>query len=279
MRVLVTGGNGQLGRSLAKTGGIGFVFADLPECDIADEVAVERLAEGVDAIVNCAAYTNVDRAEDEPEEALRVNGMGAAVVARVAARRGIPLVHISTDYIFDGTAHAPIPETAAPHPVNTYGNTKLAGEEAIVASGCKGAIIRTSWLYSEFGNNFVRTMLRLGAERRPLRVIDDQAGCPTYASDLAQAIITLLQQGFDDLQVYNYCGDGTTTWYDFAREIFRREGMEVDVMPVSSAEYGARAQRPAYSALDCSKVTSRGIKIRSWQEALADCLSKVKTEN
>lgn len=267
MRVLVLGGNGQLGQSLAGLEG-DFVLAGLPECDITKEAAVEMFAEGADAIINCAAYTNVDRAEDEPEETFRVNVMGAGVVAQVAARRGVPLVHISTDYIFDGTAHAPIPETAAPHPINVYGHTKLLGEEAVRAAAGKSIIIRTSWMYSEHGNNFVRTMLRLGASGRELKVVDDQVGCPTYAPDLARAIMILLGQGIEEHEIYNYCGEGEVSWYGFACEIFRQAGMNVQITPISSAEYGARAVRPAYSVLDCSKIAALGIETRPWQEAL-----------
>jgi dTDP-4-dehydrorhamnose reductase len=268
MRVLVTGANGQLGRSLAGIGG-DFVFSDLPEGDITDAAAIERLAEGVDAIINCAAWTDVEGAEDNEAAALLVNGTGAGIVAGVAARRGIPLVHISTDYIFDGTAREPIPETAAPHPLSAYGRTKLAGEEAVRAAGCRAAVIRTSWLYSEYGNNFVGTMLRLGAQGKALKVVDDQLGSPTSATDLAHAIMVVLGRGVEGFQVYNYCGGGEVTWYGFAREIFRQAGMEVGLSPVSTADYGARAPRPAYSVLDCSKIEALGAVVRPWQEALA----------
>ncbi len=273
MRALITGANGQLGRSFAKIGS-DFVFADLPGGDITDTVAMERLAEGVDAIVNCAAWTDVERAEEEEGAALRVNGTGAGIVAGIAARQGIPLIHISTDYIFDGKALEPIAETAVPHPLNAYGRTKSAGEEAVKASGCKAAIVRTAWLYSEFGNNFVTTMLRLGAVGRALRVVDDQVGCPTYATDLARAIMVLLERGVEGFEIYNYCGGGHTTWYGFAREIFRQAGMNVDIIPVSTSEYGARAPRPAYSVLDCSKIESLGATVRPWDESLKACLKE-----
>jgi dTDP-4-dehydrorhamnose reductase len=271
MRVLVTGANGQLGRSLAKVGG-DFVFTDLPEGDITDAAAMERLAADVDAIVNCAAWTNVEGAEDNEGAALLVNGTGPGIVAGVAARRGIPLVHISTDYVFDGTAHEPITETAAPHPLSAYGRTKLAGEEAVKASGCAAAVIRTSWLYSEFGNNFVGTMLRLGGQGKSLKVIGDQTGCPTFATDLARAIMVLLERGIEGFEIYNYCGGGQTTWFGFAREIFSQAGMDVDLSPVSTADYGARAPRPAYSVLDCSKIAAAGAVVRPWQESLRELI-------
>lgn len=271
MKILVTGGNGQLGRSLAKIGG-DFLFTDLPEGDITDANAMERLAGQVDAIVNCAAWTDVERAETEEDAAMRVNGVGAGVLAEVAARRGIPLVHVSTDYVFDGMAEGPITEAAAPHPLSAYGRTKLAGERAVEASGCDAAVVRTAWLYSEFGSNFVRTMLRLGSEGRSLRVVDDQTGCPTYAADLACAILRLLERGVKGFEAYNYCGGGETTWYGFAREIFRQAGVDADLSPVDTAAYGARAPRPAYSVLDCSKIVARGAMVRPWQESLAECM-------
>ncbi len=272
MKILVTGANGQLGRSLAKVGG-DFVFADLPDGDICDRVAMEWLTEGVDAIVNCAGWTDVERAESEPEAAFAINATGAGVVARVAARGRIPLIHISTDYVFDGAAHSPISETAAPNPLGVYGRTKLAGEHEVRAAGGDAAVVRTSWLFSEFGNNFVKTMLRLGAAGRPLRVVDDQTGCPTYATDLARAIMLLLHRGVEGFEVYNYCGAGQTTWYDFACEIFRHAEMDVAVEPVSTAEYGARAPRPAYSVLSTAKIEACGALVRPWEEGLKDVMA------
>ncbi len=287
MRVLVTGGRGQLGLSLKRVQdegkrtegegdnnvreGIDFTFVDLPEVDITQGIDVG----GFDAVINCAAWTDVDGAESHPEEAMRVNCNGAGMVARAAAGAGIPMVHISTDYVFDGSATEPIAEDDIPNPQGVYGVTKLAGEEAVKKAGCKAAIIRTAWLYSEFGNNFVRTMLRLGREGKSLRVVDDQRGCPTYAVDLAKAIITLLKRGVEGFEIYNYCGAGETTWYDFAREIFRQAGMEVSVTPVSTEEYGAKAPRPAYSVLLTAKIEAAGVKVMYWEDSLKSCLCEI----
>jgi dTDP-4-dehydrorhamnose reductase len=279
MKILITGANGQLGRSFAKLSGEwpdhAFAFADLPEGDVTDAVAMERLMADADAVVNCAAYTDVEGAEAHEAAAMRVNAAGAGIVASAAARRGVPLVHISTDYVFDGTARTPIAESAAPNPLSAYGRTKLAGEEAVRAAGGRAVVVRTSWLYSEFGTNFVRTMLRVGAAGRTVRVVDDQRGCPTCATDLARAVMALLERRVEGFGVYNFCGAGDTTWYGFAREIFAQAAMSVDLVPVSTREYGARAPRPSYSVLDTTLVASLGIATPPWQESLRACLREM----
>ncbi|MCD8185875.1 MAG: dTDP-4-dehydrorhamnose reductase [Rikenellaceae bacterium] len=281
MMIGVTGANGQLGCSLRKISGefpdFGLIFSDLPQIDITDKNGVRQwiARNGVQALINCAAYTEVDRAETEPDQAWKINALGPAVLAEICAESGIKLIHISTDYVFDGTARTPYPENHRPHPVNVYGFTKLQGETAVRQSGCEALVVRTSWLYSEFGRNFVRTILRLGAEKSRLRVIDDQVGSPTYATDLARALLTLLRKGFTGYyEVYHYCGEGTTSWYDFARIIFGMTGNPITVTPIESADYPSRATRPSYSVLDTEKIIRRGIPpIPFWTESLRECLT------
>ena len=281
MKIFVTGADGQLGMSLRKIAGeypgYGFVFTDLPEGDVTDRWKMWELVEEnePDLIVNCAAYTAVDRAEQEPEEAAAVNSYGAGNMAEIAATMEIPLVHISTDYVFGGTASEPVTEEDRPDPRSVYGQTKIEGDMAVRAWRGDAAVIRTSWLYSEFGHNFVKTMLRLGACGDGLRVVDDQAGCPTYATDLARAIIQIAEKGIREFEVYNYCNGGQTTWYGFAREIFRQAGMDVEVRPVSTADYPTAARRPAYSVLDTAKIQRAGIVVPEWREALGRCLREL----
>ncbi|MDL2230729.1 dTDP-4-dehydrorhamnose reductase, partial [Alistipes sp. OttesenSCG-928-L06] len=274
MRIGVTGANGQLGCSLRKIAddypAHTFVFSDLPETDITDKAGIEAwaVANQLEIIVNCAAYTAVDRAESEPDAAWRVNALGPAVLAEVCAEKGIRLIHLSTDYVFDGTAETPYREDDTTHPLGVYGSTKLQGEQAIRESGCDALIVRTSWLYSEFGHNFVKTMLRLGAERAEVRVVDDQTGCPTYATNLARAIIQLTNKGFSGFGVYHYCDDGTTTWYDFARQIFAVAENPVPVIPIETKDYPTPAKRPKYSVLSTNKIKTAGIQTPYWVDTL-----------
>lgn len=290
MRILVTGGNGQLGLSLRKISGghpgYRFIFTDLPEADITDDTAMRKLAAetGAEAIINCAAYTAVDKAESEPEKACLINAGGPGILARMCKERKIPLVHISTDYVFggqnekgDGTeaaviARKPLTEEDIPSPQSVYGHTKLEGERAVEESGCNAAVIRTSWLYSEFGGNFVKTMLRLGKEKDAVSVVDDQTGCPTYAPGLAEAIIRLIEDGIHGFNLYHYSDAGETTWYGFAKEIFRQAGIATAVKPISTTDYPAPAKRPRYSVLSKEKIISKGIEITDWKASLQACL-------
>lgn len=278
MKILITGADGQLGRSLRKIAPEypqhGFVFTDLPEADITDREAMEALAgrHEPDAIVNCAAYTAVDRAEGDPDTAMSINRDGPAVLGALAARRGIPLIHISTDYVFDGRAARPIGEEDTPAPLGVYGRTKLAGEDAVRSSGCDAAVVRTAWLYSEFGHNFVKTMLSLGAQGKDISVVDDQTGCPTYATDLARALLVVLERGVHGFRVYNFCNAGQTTWYGFARKIFDLAVMPVLLRPVSTAEYPTAALRPPYSVLSTERIRAIGAVTPEWEESLARCL-------
>jgi dTDP-4-dehydrorhamnose reductase len=282
MNILITGGRGQLGHSIRKIGAEvpqhTLIYTDLPEGDIADREAMLSLIEsnGIELIVNCAAYTAVDKAESEPDAAWRVNALGAGVLGTLCAEKGIGLIHISTDYVFDGTAQTPYTEDTPLHPLGVYGKTKAEGERMILESGCRAIVIRTAWLYSEFGNNFVKTMLRLGTERDRLTVVDDQSGSPTYAPDLARAVMVLADRPFDGFTVYHFSDEGETTWYDFARKIFELTGNPIPVLPVGTKDYPTPARRPAYSVLSKEKIKAAGATVPDWMDSLKICVSEIK---
>lgn len=280
--ILVTGANGQLGSELRK---IGFsaldevFYTDVAELDITDYAAVEKFVKDkeIDTIINCAAYTAVDKAEEEPQLAAKINTEAVTNLARAAAKEGCLLIHISTDYVFDGTGTKPYSEKDKPCPVSVYGKTKLAGEEAILKSRCFHIIIRTAWLYSSFGNNFVKTILRLATERTEINVVSDQVGSPTYAGDLAAAIVAIMdnEERIEHEGIYHYSNEGVCSWYDFAAEIVRLSGKECRVKPVTTAEYPTKTQRPAYSVLDKSKIKKTfGIEIPAWKDALAKMMNE-----
>lgn len=274
--ILVTGAGGQLGSELRKKGFsmLDEVFyTDVAELDITDYAAVEHFIQEheIDTIINCAAYTAVDKAEDDPETAAQINTLAVENLARAAAKEDCLLIHISTDYVFDGTADHPYTEKDKPCPVSVYGKTKLAGEQAILKSGCFHIIIRTAWLYSAYGQNFVKTILRLADERDEINVVDDQVGTPTYAADLAHALTTIMEneERIEHEGIYHYSNAGTCSWYDFALEIVRLGGKTCKVNPVSTAEYPSRTPRPAWSVLDKSKITKTfGVEVPDWKEAL-----------
>ncbi len=278
MKVLVTGGRGQLGMSLQKIVADKphhrFVFTDMPEADITDPRSIASLVEeyGIEAIINCAAYTAVDKAESEPQAAHEVNVEGPRALGAVARKYGLKLVHISTDYVFSGNGHTPLTEDDPTGPTGVYGETKLAGERAIEAAGCDAVVVRTSWLYSEFGSNFVKTMLRLAETRDEINVVNDQKGSPTYAVDLAEAIVVLLEKGFKGYGIYHYCDAGETSWYELAAETFRLAGIGVKVNPITTAEYPTPARRPTYSVLDTSKIRAAGVVVPFWKDSLKDCI-------
>lgn len=282
--ILVTGANGQLGSELRK---IGFTvldevfFTDVAELDITDYKAVSEFVKKneIDTIINCAAYTAVDRAEDEPELAARINTEAVANLAKVAAKEDCLLIHVSTDYVFDGTAAKPYTEKSKTCPVSVYGRTKLAGEEAILKSGCFYIIIRTAWLYSAFGNNFVKTILRLAGERPEINVVSDQLGTPTFAEDLARAIVKIMdnESRGENEGIYHYSNDGICSWYDFATEIVKQSGLKCQVKPVTTAEYPTKTRRPAYSVLDKTKIKKVfEVEVPAWQEALQRCMKELK---
>ena len=286
--VLITGANGQLGNELRERKMISnnpfhFIYTDADTLDITDGEQVRRFVDdhNIAYMVNCAAYTNVEKAESDQETALRINALGPENLARVAHEFDIRLIHISTDYVFDGTSDTPYTEKDATNPQSVYGKTKLKGEEAVLKADPSAVIIRTSWLYSEFGNNFVKTMLRLLSERDRITVVSDQHGSPTYAADLAEMIMVILEADEkDDWKpgIYHFSNAGATTWYDFAQKIKELSGNTSCVVePVTTAEYPTVAPRPAYSVMDISKIQNAfHVEIPRWENALQRCLNKLK---
>ena len=276
MTILVTGGNGQLGCALRLASAESqhrFVFTDIEELDITSATAVEAFfsREKFDVVVNCAAYTAVDLAEDNEEQANLINHKAVAILADACKRHNATLIHISTDYIFSGNADTPYNEESAPAPISVYGRTKLAGERAILESGCKYIILRTAWLYSQFGRNFVKTMRELTATRSEIRVVADQIGTPTYAGDLAETITYIINSGqLSKCGIYNYSNEGQCSWYDFAVEIARLSGnLGCKINPCATADYPTKARRPQYSVLDKSKIIATfGLAIPEWRESL-----------
>lgn len=270
--LLITGANGQLGTVLRQLYPDALAV-DADALDITDEAAVLSFAKDhhIDTIVNAAAYTAVDKAEDFPDPCRRVNVDGV----RNLAKTGAKIVHISTDYVFDGKASAPYVETDATAPQSVYGQTKLDGEKALFETAENAVILRTAWLYSPYGNNFVKTMMRLGAERDALSVVFDQAGTPTSVFDLALAVKAVLPD-INGRKLYHFSDEGVTSWYDFAVAVLRLTGLtKCKVRPIRSAEYPTKAARPAYSVLDKTKIkTTYGIDIPHWQESLEKCLTR-----
>lgn len=284
LNILITGANGQLGSALRRLGGVSphnYICTDVAQLDITDADAVmQSVRENrVDVIVNCAAYTNVERAEEDESTADLLNHLAAGNLAAAARDTGATLFHISTDYVFDGTAHRPYTEDMAPSPLGAYGRTKLAGERAVTASGCRYLIFRTAWLYSEFGNNFLKTMLRLTSERDRLNVVFDQVGTPTYAGDLALAIFSVIESeryaGREG--VYHFTNEGVCSWYDFAAEIAAAAGHDTcRIVPCRTSEFPAKAVRPAYSVLDKTKIkTAFDMEIPHWRESMLYCLKQL----
>lgn len=267
MRVLVLGAGGQLGRELVQLGATGLSRA---ECDIAGHGAAESALRQhrPEAVINCAAWTKVDLAETEREAAFRANAVGPGLLAAACRDAGVFLVHVSTDYVFDGSATAPIPESAPTNPIGVYGASKLAGEEAVREACERHAIVRTSWLYGQDGPNFVLTMLRLGAEREELRVVGDQRGAPTWTGHLAPALLRLVER--DAPGTYHLSNSGETTWADFAAAIMDAAHLRAQVTPITTAEYGAPAPRPAYSLLDNAAWRALGeAPLPPWQDGLS----------
>ena len=287
-RILVTGANGQLGCELRRLGGASpndYIFTDVAELDITDATAVDAMvgSERVDVIINCAAYTNVDRAEEEALVAEKINAHAVGNLARAAAKYNATLFHISTDYVFGDEVNTPLSEDMPTRPLGVYGRTKLQGEQAIAESGCKAIIIRTAWLYSEFGNNFLKTMLRLTAEREHINVVFDQVGSPTYAGDLALAIFSIVEGDmFAGREgIYHFSDEGVCSWYDFAVEIARAVGnSRCNIEPCRSKDFPTKATRPSYSVLDKDKIKRVfGIAIPHWRESMFYCLKRLLAQN
>ncbi len=280
--ILITGANGQLGNEMRLLVGrypaYRYLFTDVAELDICDAEAVKDYVaeQEVDLIVNCAAYTAVDKAEDDEALADRLNHLAPGYLAEAVAARGGNLIQISTDYVFDGTSYVPYREDMLACPDSVYGRTKLAGEEAAM-SHCKNVmVIRTAWLYSTFGNNFVKTMIRLGREKDSLGVIFDQIGTPTYARDLARVIFVVIEKGIIP-GIYHFSNEGVCSWYDFTQVIHRLAGIaDCKLRPLHTEEYPTRAKRPHYSVLDKTKLKETyGIAIPYWIDSLEECIKKL----
>jgi len=281
--IVIFGASGQLGqcfKNLAEKEGIPSIyFPSEAEANILDADALKKVFENYNPSysINCAAYTAVDKAEDEPEIALKVNKTGVENLARACAANDSTLIHISTDFVFKGDKSTPRKEDDPAEPINVYGETKFGGEQVVEALLKKYFIVRTGWLYSEYGNNFVKTMLKLGAERDELKVIADQAGTPTYAMDLASCILHIIESESNEYGLYHYSNEGIASWYDFAKAIFEISGTAVKVLPIKTEEYLTKAKRPAYSVMDKSKIkNSFKIEIPYWRESLVTCIDKLK---
>ena len=284
-QVLITGANGQLGRSLAKSEpafGIEAFYADKEDLDITDAKALDAFIRDhkIRVCINCAAFTAVDTAESKQTMAHEINAYGAGLLASICANYNIPIIQLSTDYVYREGIQRPLVEEDEVKPLSVYGQTKALGEHLVSDANRQSIIVRTSWLYSEFGNNFVKTMLSLAKKNQPIRVVNDQVGSPTYATDLARAIwaiVHAIRLEKAEFGVFNYANHGAVSWYDFAREIFELENADVDLRPTTTGEYDAPAPRPAYSVLDTSRITeSFGVRIRNWDDALKDCLKELR---
>jgi len=277
--ILVTGANGQLGNSLrriqATYANCVFFFTDIDTLDICDKKQLSDFVQSnkIRYILNCAAYTAVDKAEDDRENCMRINRDAIRYIGEVATAEGLKVIHISTDYVFDGTQTRPYREDDPTNPVSVYGQSKLEGEIALQHACPDAVIIRTSWLYSEYGANFVKTMLRLGKERKEINVVCDQTGTPTYAEDLAVAMMTIVEHQPFIPGICHFSNEGVCSWYEFAAKIMELAGLDCMVHPIQTREYPTRAIRPAYSLLDKGKIkTTFHIQIPPWEESLDKCL-------
>lgn len=279
MNILVTGANGQLGnemRLVSKDSADKYLFTDVAELDITDADAVMSVVKTnkIDVIVNCAAYTNVDRAEDDEQTAGLINNIAVRNLAEAAQSVGATLIHISTDYVFYGDANRPYCEDQPTNPLGAYGRTKLAGEASLISTGCHYIIIRTSWLYSPFGKNFVKTMRQLTSTRDSIKVVFDQVGTPTYAGDLAALIHKIIEQRLLDREgIYHFSDEGVCSWYDFAVAISELSGNHCDIQPCHSDEFPSKVERPHFSVLDKTKVKETfGVQIPHWRQSLKQCI-------
>lgn len=281
--ILITGSHGQLGNEMQQAAksfpAFNFIYTDVEDLDICDKAALNAFvkANKVNIIVNCAAYTAVDKAEDDVDLCYKINADAARNIGEVASENNLKVVHVSTDYVFDGTNYIPYTEDQPVSPATVYGKSKLAGELALMETCDQSVILRTSWLYSSFGNNFVKTMMKLGAERDSLNVIFDQIGTPTYAADLAYSILSLLSHATFVPGIYHFSDEGVCSWYDFTKTIHRIAGITCDVRPIETKDYPARTPRPHYSVLNKAKIKSTyGIIIPHWEESLEQCIEILK---
>jgi dTDP-4-dehydrorhamnose reductase len=277
--ILITGSHGQLGNEMQQAAvrfpAFKFIYTDVEDLDICDKAALNAFlkANAVNVIVNCAAYTAVDKAEDDVDLCYKINAEAVRNIGEVAHQNGLKVVHVSTDYVFDGTNHVPYSEDQAVSPNTIYGKSKFAGEQALMDTCEQAVILRTAWLYSSFGNNFVKTMIKLGTERDSLNVIFDQIGSPTYAADLADTILKILSHETFVPGLYHFSDEGVCSWYDFTKTIHRIAGITCDVRPIETKDYPARTPRPHYSVLNKAKIKSTyGIVIPHWEESLERCM-------
>ena len=284
MKILVTGSNGQLGNEIraleSDFAHFNFLYTDVAELDItnAADVNLYFTLNNPDVVINCAAYTAVDKAESDEETAFLVNALAPGILARAAADTSAFMVHISTDYVYDGKNFCPYVETDPVNPVSVYGKSKLAGELAVQQAGGKAIIIRTSWLYSAFGNNFIKTMMKYGRERDSLNVVFDQSGTPTYAHDLAKTILDILPMAMtaEEIEIYHYSNEGVASWYDFAKAIHQIADINCQVNPIPTSDYPLPATRPFYSVLDKAKIKKDFlIEIPYWRDSVKDCIVRL----
>lgn len=289
MNILVTGANGQLGQSIRRASSMSedrYIFTDVNELDITDNQAVNRVVndENIDLIINCAAYTNVDRAEDDAPLAEKLNAEAVGILSDAIKERGGTLIHVSTDYVFGGNSgNTPRREDEKPNPTGVYGLTKLHGEEEITRSGVKAVILRTAWLYSEYGKNFLKTMLQLTSEKPRLKVVFDQCGSPTYAGDLADAIFDIVENRkfAGNEGIYHYSNEGVCSWYDFTKHIAEMAGnSECIIEPCHSEEFPSKVKRPPYSVLDKTKYKlTFGKDVPYWTDSLRKCMNNLSQES
>lgn len=290
-RVLVTGKSGQLGRSIHKVAveypGLEITLTGREQLDLSNRESIASYFESqqYDVIINTAAYTAVDLAESEPHKAEQINHHAVDQLAEIAKRQGSQLIHISTDYVFDGHNYRPYQESDPVSPLSVYGESKSRGEQALLNRSPQGCIVRTGWLYSEFGNNFVKTMLRLGREKQQISVVDDQVGGPTYATDLARMLLDIVQQEMLVNQmekypaIYHYANEGVCSWYDFAKAIFEFAKLDCEITPVHSSQYQMPADRPHYSVLDKSAIKRLAQQpIAHWRASLHTCIQQLISE-
>ena len=283
--ILVTGANGQLGQEFQQLEknfpSLNFLFVSKNELSIADENAVNTFFKNkqIDICINCAAYTAVDKAETEKETAIAVNAIAVGYLAKACKNHNAKFIHISTDYVFDGKGIKPFTENDQTNPVNFYGQTKLSGELNALKENEETIIIRTAWVYSSFGNNFVKTMIRLMNERESIGVVNDQYGCPTFAADLAQAIMQIIVSNNFIAGIYHYSNKGKISWYDFAKEISQQINSHCVVNEITTSQFPTPAARPSYSVLDTSKIAETfNITIPEWKESLQKCLALLKSQ-
>ena len=285
MKILVTGSKGQLGneiQSIAKDYlDFEFLFTDIDDLDItnAEQVNEYFKLNRPDAVINCAAYTAVDKAESDIEMAYRINHLAVENLAKSASAVNALIVHVSTDYVFDGQSEVPYTESDSANPQSVYGKSKLAGEQAVNKFALKGVIIRTSWLYSAFGANFIKTILRVGSEKKELNVVFDQVGTPTYAKDLSKAILDIIPQASkqNGVELFNYSNEGVTNWYEFAKTIVSIAGLDCKINPILSKDYPVSAPRPNFSVLSKSKIKETyHISIPYWLDSVVDCMARLK---